>query len=346
MLADADVDGNASALFTNHRFLMYSQSASVSGRPISVAAPQYRLLTRGDFDGIVCAALLRECGLVGDVTFVEPRAMQQGRVAVDARTITANLPFVPGCHIAFDHHGSESLRAAGGGAGQFVNDPKAPSAARVIFEFQGGASAFPNIPESLMRAVDQADSARFTTEEILNPTGYALINFVLDARTGLPRFRDFRTSNARLREMLVDAFRTQPAEEILRQPDVSDRVRVYFEQEPYFRRQLRQAAEVREPIVILDLRHVETIYAGNRFMVYAFYPEASLSLHCLPGDDADTVLFAIGKSIVNRTARVDVGALCLEYGGGGHASAGTFVVDRADADRVRKELIAKLLRGA
>jgi hypothetical protein len=311
--------------------------------PSSVAAHQYRLLTRGDFDGIVCATLLRERGLVGPVTFVEPRAMQHGRVAVDADTITANLPYVPGCHLAFDHHASELLRGAGAD-GRLVNDAKAPSAARVIYEHFGGRDGFPNIPDALLRAVDQADSARFTTEEILNPTGYSLVNFVLDGRTGLQRFRDFRTSDERLREELVDAFRTLPADEILRLPDVSDRVRVYFEQEPYFRRQLREVAEVHEPVVVLDLRAVDKIYAGNRFMVYAFYPEASVSLHCLPGDDADSVLFAIGRSIINRTARVDAGALCLEYGGGGHQAAGTCVVDRADADRVKQELIGRLRR--
>ena len=303
----------------------------------------FRLLTRGDFDGVVCAALLKERGLVDEVVFVDPRPMQHREVAVTARDITANLPYVPGCHLAFDHHSSEALRAGDSAAAQFINHPSAPSAAQVIYEYYGGAAAFPNIANELMTAVNRADSGRFTQEEIMNPTGYVLINFLLDGRTGLGRFRDFRISTVELLKLMADECRLRGPDALLLLPDISERVRVYFEQEEYFKQQIRQHAELRGRLVVLDLRTVERVFAGNRFMLYALYPEASVSLHCLRGPDQGATLFAIGRSIINRIATVNVGELCLAYGGGGHDGAGTCQVSEADVERVKAELTARLL---
>lgn len=303
---------------------------------------QYRLLTRGDFDGVVSAALLMEKGLVDEVVFVDPREMQHREVAVTARDITANLPFVPGCHLAFDHHSSEALRSKDAEEARFVNDPSAPSAAHVIYEYYGGANDFPNIRTELMTAVNRADSARFTQEEVLNPTGYVLLNFLLDGRTGLGRFRDFRVSTVELLRLMVDACRQYSAAELLLLPDVSERVRVYFEQEEYFKQQIRSHAQMFGHLAVLDLRNQERIYAGNRFMVYALYPEANVSMHCLHDDQRAATMFAIGRSILNRTSRVNVGELCLRYGGGGHDAAGTCQVPDAQAEVVKAELIAHL----
>ena len=306
---------------------------------------QYRLLTRGDFDGVVCAALLKERGLVDEIVFVDPRQMQHREVSVTERDITANLPFVPGCHLAFDHHSSETIRAHDAAAARFVNNPVAPSAAQVIYEYYGGARAFPNIRAELITAVNRADSARFSHEEIMNPSGYVLINFLLDGRTGLGRFRDFRISTVELLRLMVDACREHTADELLLLPHISERVRVYFEQEEYFKQQIRRIADLQGKLVVLDLRNEERIYAGNRFMVYALYPEASVSMHCLREPEKSATLFAIGRSIVNRTCTVNVGELCLAYEGGGHNAAGTCQVADGDADRVKRELITRLRKG-
>ena len=304
----------------------------------------FRLLTRADFDGVVCAALMKELGLVNEIEFVDARRMQHGEVAVSGRDMTANLPYVPGVYLAFDHHSSEVVRVRGRSEERFINDPVAPSAAQVIYDHFGGAKSFPNIRSELMRAVNRADSARFTQEEILNPSGYPLINFLLDGRTGLSRFRSFRLSNEELLLQMVDDLRTHTAAELLLLPDLSERVRLYFEQEQYFRAQLARCVQIHGRVAVVDQRAEEWIYAGNRFMVYALHPDVTLSMQCVPVADGAAVQFAIGRSIFNRNTTLDVGELCLEYGGGGHASAGTCQVLLADADRVQAELLDRLRR--
>lgn len=291
-----------------------------------------RLITRGDFDGIVCAALLRHRGVIDRVEFAHPKDMQDGLVAVDDSVVTANLPWVPGVHQAFDHHSSEIERTGTAAGEGYVNVPDAPSAARVIYDHYGGVEGFPGVDQAVLEAVDRADSAAFSREEVLDPTGWALINFVLDARTGLGRFRDFRIDNSELLRRMVDEVLVRPAEELLLDHDVSERVRVYFEHEAYFRRQLEHCTRLERDVAIVDLRDQDPIYAGNRFMVYALFPQARISVHCLRGAQGNSV-FAIGKSILDRSSPVDVGSVCLAHGGGGHRGAGTCQVpsDRADA---------------
>ncbi|MCC5870771.1 MAG: exopolyphosphatase [Gammaproteobacteria bacterium] len=301
----------------------------------------YRLLTRGDFDGIVCAALLRECGLVQDVAFVHPQDMQSGRVAVDDRVVTAVLPYVPGCHLAFDHHSSEWLRMGAERPDNLVNNPHAASCARVIYDHFGGAAAFPNVPEALLEAVDKAAAAAFTEMEILDPYDWTLVNFVLDARTGLGRFREFRISNEALLMKMIDLVRTRSGEDILLDRDVSERVRLYFEHEELFRQQIRRCSRQHGDVLAIDLRQEDPIFAGNRFMPYALFPTSRVSIHCLRGPQ-DRSVFAIGKSILDRSSPVDIGSLCLEYGGGGHASAGTCQIPAERAEAVLAELIEAL----
>lgn len=303
----------------------------------------HRLITRGDFDGVVCAALLRSRGLVEDVSFAHPKDMQDGLVAVDDGVITANLPYVPGARMVFDHHSSERERAGADSEGVYVNDPAAPSAAGVIFDHFGGPKGFPDMDPEVLAAVDKADSADFSRQDILDPTGWALLSFVLDARTGLGRFRDFRTPNALLLQKMIDLVRTLPIEEILRDRDVSERVRVYFEMEAYFRQQLERCTRLRGDVAIIDLRAEDPIYAGNRFMVYALFPDVRVSVHCLRGL-GDTTAFAVGKSILDRSSPVDVGHVCLAHGGGGHQGAGTCQVPTARADATLEALLEALTR--
>lgn len=301
----------------------------------------YRLITRSDFDGLVCAVLLREMRMIDEILFVHPKDMQDGKVEVTSRDITTNLPYVPGVHLAFDHHLSETVRNAER-AENHVIDPRASSAARVVYDHFGGPMRFPTLPQGLMMAVDQADSADYGYHDILYPTGWTLLNFVMDPRTGLGRFRDFRISNYALMMELIEAVRRHTVEEILQLPDVAERVALYHEQAPLFRAQLRRVGRVHGKLVELDLRGEETIHAGNRFMVYALFPECSVSMHVMWGVQKRNTVFAVGKSILDRSSALDIGGLMLRHGGGGHAAAGTCQVENDRAGDVRAELIRSI----
>jgi nanoRNase/pAp phosphatase (c-di-AMP/oligoRNAs hydrolase) len=301
---------------------------------------RYRLVTRSDFDGLVCAVLLKELDLIDEISFVHPKDMQDGIVPISERDITTNLPYVEGAHLVFDHHASETLRNEE--RENHIIDPRAPSAARVVYDFYGGRDAFPEISTEMMEAVDKADSAQFDLDEVLHPEGWVLLNFLMDARTGLGRFRDFRISNYDLMMQLIDACRNHSIDEVLALPDVAERVQLFREQEDLFREQLGRCTTVVENLAVVDLRDEETIYAGNRFMVYALHPETNISLHVLWGKQRQNVAMPVGKSIFDRSSRTDIGKLMLEYGGGGHANAGTCQVPAEYADRVRDELIARI----
>lgn len=307
-----------------------------------MAASQFRLVTRSDFDGLVCGVLLKELDLIDEIAFVHPKDMQDGKIAISARDITTNLPYVAGCHLAFDHHSSEIARNGKSRPANYVIDPEAFSAARVVYRHFGGADRFPRVKEELLSAVDKADAAQFSRDEILKPDGWPLLSFLMDSRTGLGRFRQFRISNYDLMMRLIDECRSLSVEEILALPDVKERVDLYRSHEPLFRAQVMRCAEVKDDMVVLDLRKEETIYAGNRFMIYAMFPQCRVSMHVLWGMKQQNTVFAIGKSILDRTSPVDVGALCLSYGGGGHKAAGTCQIDNARAQEVKGDLIGKL----
>ena len=299
---------------------------------------KYRLVTRSDFDGLVCAALLKHLDLIDDILFVHPKDMQDQKVEISARDITTNLPYVPGCHLAFDHHLSETLRNTERAENHII-DPDAPSAARVVWKHYGGHEAFPARWDDMMAAVDQGDAAQFNREEVLNPTGWPLLNFIMDARTGLGRFREFRISNYQLMMQLIDYCRNHSIEEILQLPDVKERTDLYFEHEAKAKAQLQRCAQVHQNLVVLDLRDEETIWVTNRFMLYALYPDCNISIHVMWGLKQQNTVFAIGKSILNRTSKTNVGELCLQYGGGGHLNAGTCQVANEEAQATLQALI-------
>lgn len=305
-------------------------------------AAKHRLVTRSDFDGLVCAVLFKELEIIDDILFVHPKDMQDGKIAIQPTDITTNLPYVEGCHLAFDHHESETIRLGAKRPANHIIDPAAPSAARVVFKHYGGSAAFPNVSAEMMEAVDKSDAARFTREEILHPQGWVLLNYLMDARTGLGRFRNFRISNYQLMMQLIDACRQHSIDDILELPDVKERVELYQEQAEQFAAQLRRCARVHNEVVVLDLRDEDPIYAGNRFMVYALFPACNLSIHILWGVHRQNTVFAMGKSILNRTSPVNIGELCLAYAGGGHANAGTCQVANDRADVVRAELIERI----
>src|ERR1041384_1477060 len=310
----------------------------------SMAEQRYRLVTRSDFDGVASAVLLTSTGLIDDILFVHPKDVQDGKVEITERDITTNLPYSPRAHLVLDHHASEALRVGGKTPANLVLIPDAPSATRVVYQHFGGRSAFPKIPEAMLEAVDKVDSARLSREEILDPSDWVLLGLLMDSRTGLGRHRNFRISNYQLMMALVAECQKHDVKELLQLPDVAERMKVYREHQNPFREQLQRTAKVLQNLVEVDLRKEETIYAGNRFVIYALHPKCNISMHVMWGRGNQNVVFAIGRSILNRTSKTNVGSLCLKYGGGGHEAAGTCQVDADKAEATRKELIASITR--
>ena len=298
---------------------------------------KYRLVTRSDFDGLVCAILLKHINLVDDILFVHPKDMQDGIIAVGPDDISTNLPFVDGVHIAFDHHHSETIRNKK--RDNHVIDPDAPSAARVVYDYYGGAETFPASWKDMMEAVDKGDSAQFNMAEVLHAKGWELLNFIMDSRTGLGRFREFRISNYELMMDLIEFGKDHNIDELLALPDVKERTDLYFEHEEKFKEQIQRCSTVHGNLVVLDLREEVIIYSGNRFVIYALFPQCNISIHIMWGLKKQNTVFATGKSIFDRSSKTNVGELMLKYNGGGHNAAGTCQVPHEQNEACLAELI-------
>ena len=303
-------------------------------------AERYRLVTRSDFDGLVCAALLKHLGILDDILFVHPKDVQDGKVEIGPNDVTTNLPYNENAAISFDHHSSEATRV-GGPRDNHVIVPGAQSAARVVYDYYGGAEVFPGI-EELMEAVDKGDAAQFSLDEILHPTGWVMLNFLMDPRTGLGRFREFEISNYQLMMQLIDVIVAMTIDEVFENPHVSERVELYEAHADAAVEQIKRCSEVHGNLVVLDLRDEEVIHPTNRFTLYALFPQCNISIHALWGLRQQNTVFATGKSILDRGSKTNVGELMLSYGGGGHDAAGTCQVENEDAARVLGELIGKI----
>ena len=302
-----------------------------------------RLLTRSDFDGLACGALLLYLGIIDDWQFVHPKDIQDGLVKATENDILANIPYVPGCKLWFDHHSSENERL---GEDAFFEGVScvAPSCARVIYEYYGGDEKLGRFAE-MIRYVDKVDSADLSTSEIANPRGWVLLGFIMDPRTGLGRFRDFTISNYDLMKKLAAACATMPIDEIMAMPDVKERELVYFEQEKLFRDMVQKVTKVDGNVLVADLRGVDPIYAGNRFLIYSMFPEQNISVWIVDGKSKQNCAITVGYSVTKRDASVDVGSMLLKYGGGGHRAVGTCQVPYADADKIIAEIIQKCKTG-
>lgn len=307
-----------------------------------MADNKYRLVTRSDFDGLVCAVLLKKLNLIEDIKFVHPKDMQDGKIQISEKDITTNLPYVDDAYLVFDHHLSETIRNSEQRINHII-DPDAPSAARVVWDYYGGLDIFPEAWLEMMDAVDKGDSAQFTRDEVLDSTGWNLLNFLMDARTGLGRFHEFRISNYNLMMDLIDYCGHHTIGEILALPDVKERINLYREHENKFKEQLMHCGTVYDNLVLMDLTSEEVIYAGNRFIIYALYPQCNISIHKMWGFQKQNIVFATGKSIFDRSSRTNVGELMLEYGGGGHEAAGTCQIPVDLAPQVEKDLIRKIM---
>lgn len=307
-----------------------------------VPGKKYRLITRSDMDGLVCAVILKELNLVSEIIFAHPNDMQHGKIEVNAGDISTNLPYVESVYLCFDHHVSEVMRK-GGQARNHIIDAQSQSASRVVFEYFGGRAnpALKRVTDDILAAVDMVDSASFPRSDILHPEGWVMLAFITDARTGLGRFRDFTISNHQLMMNLIDYCRDHSIYQVLALPDVRERIDLYIEHKILCRAQLERCSTLHRNLIVIDLRH-DKIWSGNRFMIYAVFPRCNISMHVLRGKNDQNTVFAVGKSILNRTSNTHVGKLMLEYGGGGHERAGTCQVENDQADKVLGELISRI----
>ena len=305
-----------------------------------MASRKYRLITRSDMDGLVCGTLLKYIDIVDEIIFVHPKDMQDGKIEVTSRDITTNLPYVKGVYLCFDHHYSETLRNVT--RDNHVINPEAPSAAQVVYDYYGADEIFPAHFKDIMDASNKADSAQFCREDILNPKGWDLLSFLMDSRTGLGRFRDFRISNYQLMMDLIDHCLERSIEEILELPDVKERIDLYFEYEKEFKQQLKRCSTLIGNVVVIDYLNEGIIYPGNRFLVYAMFPKINVSIHKNWGRDKKNYVFSVGKSIINKTCEVNIGELMLKHEGGGHIAAGGCQPIVDDAEEVLDDIINEL----
>lgn len=298
-----------------------------------------RLLTRSDFDGLACAVLLTDIGLMDNWLFVHPKDVQDGKYPGDPNDIVANVPYIEGCGYWFDHHSSEDERLGSSVKFKGLSKPE-KSCARVVWEYFGGRNKFGNKFDEMLHYVDKVDSGDLTVDEVENPSGWILLGFIMDPRTGLGRYRHFHVSNYQLMENLINYCRKMSIDRILSLPDVRERVNLYFERDRQFREMLTNCTESFANVIVIDLREQEEIYPGNRFTVYAMYPDANISIQVIWGKLKQNTVFSVGHSILNRTSNIDVGSLLLKYGGGGHKQVGTCQVPHEKADIVLGELVA------
>ena len=295
-----------------------------------------RLITRADFDGLACGAILMELGIIDSWKFVHPKDLQDGKIEVTERDLLANVPYSPGCGMWFDHHTSELERTDPNLEVDGVRSP-APSAARIVYEYYGGVSRLPHL-EEMVEAVDKVDSARLTVEDIVNPKGWVLLGFIMDPRTGLGRYKHFSIGNWELMEELMDACRDFGIDELLMLPNVAERIEYYHKQSAEFRDMIIEYTRTDGCVIITDLRGVDVIHTGNRFLLYSLFPEQNISIW-LADSIEGSCMIAIGHSIVNRTSNIDVGKHMAAHGGGGHQKVGTCQVSHQLVDGILENLI-------
>ena len=302
-----------------------------------------RLVTRADFDGLVCGVLLAEKGLIDSYHFAHARDVQTGKVKVDENDIVANLPFAEGCGLWFDHHSSEIDRLdfdelQFSGATQL-----SPSAAQVIWEYYGGTDTFSDRLVPLMEAVNISDSGALTYDEIVTPEGWMLLSFIMDPRTGLGRFHDYRISNKQLLMDMIQYCRAFSAEEILEIPDVQERVQRYFEHQGPFIEMLKRSTEIKTNLIVTNLLDEDVIYCGNRFYIFALYPDQNIQLETFWDNEKKNVTISCGHSILNRSSRTNVGKLMLKFEGGGHEVVGTCQVPATEWEEVLDTIVSSIM---
>ena len=297
-----------------------------------------RLVTRADWDGLVSAVLLTTVEQIEAIQFAYPKDIQDGKVNVLENSIVVNLPYHPNAALWFDHHASEEDLAAPMAAFTAIKGKfgLAPSAARLIYEYYGGDARLAKFTD-LLAATDKVDSAQLTQEDVLNPSGFILLAYTVDPRSGL-RGQDLEDYFL----LLVDWLKTKSVDEILALPEVKRLTERLKADDHRFREALLKHSRVAGNLVITDLRGM-AVPAGNRYLIYTLFPQVNLSVRLYDGQPGYSSI-AVGHSLFNRTSTVNVGKLLAEYGGGGHVGAGTAQFPAAEADAKFNEIIARLKR--
>ena len=289
-----------------------------------------RIVTRPDFDGIVCAALLYEAEKIEHSTlWIQPSDIQKGLIPIKPYDIIANLPYHKECALWFDHHVTNQPDGAFQGSFSI-----APSAARVIFEYY--TDRFHCNYESLIRQTDDIDSANLTIEQIRQPERYP---HVLLSMTILGN--DLK--EIPYWEHLTSLLRRFPVESVVADPEVAVRCREAVERNSVFKTHLLNNTRLQEHVAITDFRSMQPAPDGNRFLVYALYPEASVSVKIRFADPlSENLIVSVGRSILKDGCNVNIGKLLTRFGGGGHAGAGACKFSAADGDRYIPEIINTL----
>ncbi len=291
-----------------------------------------RLVTRGDLDGLTCAVILKHHEKIDDIFLVHPQFITDKKVPITSNDILANLPYHPSCGKWFDHHQltESNEKPPAKFEGRFG---LAPSAAQLVWEHYGKDPRF----EKLVAETNRLDSANLTHEDVINPAGHILFGYTIDGRTGLGAYEDYF-------KKCVDWVSRLPIEEVLRQPEVADRVRRMREENEVFRQALLADSRMDGNVVVTDFRNRSEIPVGNRFLVYTLFPDANVSLRIHWGPDRAFVVAAVGHSIFRRTCKTNVGELVARYGGGGHRGAGTTPLPTAEAEKKLTEILEVLKR--
>lgn len=301
-----------------------------------------RLLTRDDFDGLASAALLTEKGIVDSYYFVHPRDIQAGTVAVNENDVLTNVPYASGCGLWFAHHSGEKEALETQNI-EFNGDSRpAHCTTQVIWDYYGGVETFGEHFLPLLEAVNTVSSADLTLDEILLAEDWIILAFIIDPRTGLKQMDDYSIPNDQFFLNMIDYCRTKSIEEILEMPDVQERVNRYNEQQILFKDMLRRCCENHRNVVVTNLLNEETVYCGNRFVVYASHPDQNIEIRMEWDTDKENVIFSCGHSILNRTSRTDVGKLMAQYGGGGHEKAGSCRIPADNWQQVFEEILEQM----
>ncbi len=293
-----------------------------------------RLVTRADLDGVTAAVLISTVEAVDSIELIHPQDITDGRFEIRPQDIMANLPYHPAAALWFDHHeltGSNRLPPVDYRGRHRI----APSVARVIYEHYRDERLARYA--ALVDETDRFDSAHLTREEVLNPQGVILLGFTIDSRTGLGRFKEYFLQ-------LVSWLKPLPVTEVLRQPEVVERIERMRESDLNFLSLLRAHSRREGNVLVTDFRDLDPPPVGNRFLVYTLFPDTNVSLRLQWGPGKKSVAATLGHNIFNRTSRADCGRICSDHGGGGHRGAAACLLEAATADAQAAEIVARLRR--
>ncbi len=291
----------------------------------------FRITTRADWDGLVCAALLNIVEDCDRVRFIEPGPFQAGEGEVTADDIIANLPYRKGCAIWFDHHLSNKLEGIDFRGSWWI----APSAARVIYEFYGHDESLAGFDE-LIQITDRIDSAALTAEEIRAPHGIILVSMTVEGK---------RLQDEPYWLHLIDLLKRNDAQRLLSDEEVVRRGKELTDANQDWAKALTANSHLQGNVLVTDFRNIFHGEHGNRFLPFAIWHECNVWVKVFDHpNDASRVQISVGHSIFNKTCEVPVGELMAKYGGGGHKGAGTCRPVKEEAERVLKEILEVLTR--